>query len=198
LITNDIPPPAALVDLLRSVAGLGRALFDSAACSVALLDDDESTLTYVAAVGIGSAQIVGVHLPVNRGIAGWVASSGQPIGIADVSSDNRFDRAVAESTGYIPHAILAVPIESSRGDTLGVIQVLDPVTAPDRDDMSTLGMLSSHAELCIEAATLQRPGSPGSGSGELERLISELRDLRPSDQQTAGQLLGTFIAHTRR
>ena len=39
-----------------------------------------------------------VSIPVGRGIAGWVAMSGEAIRIADVASDSRFARDVAEAT----------------------------------------------------------------------------------------------------
>ena len=132
---------------------------------------DESHLTFVAASGAGADQIVGLRLPVNRGIAGWVVSSGQPIGIEDVRSDARFEMDVAMSTGYVPTSILAVPIEGT-GDTLGVIQLLDPAPSPDRQDMALLGLLSSHAALCVgvpvgspEPSTrpARRPGSRRGG-----------------------------------
>jgi hypothetical protein len=210
-VSVDSEPPTSLpgagfpprtVDLLRSVAGMGRALFGAAACSVALLNDAETQLTFVAAVGAGAEQIVGVQLPVSRGIAGWVASSGQPIRVADVQSDARFDRAVAESTGYVPRTILAVPLEGVRDDTLGVIQLLDPVASTDRDDMALLGLLSTHAEACLAMAASVPNGTDSSTvsgqSNDFEALLVELRNLRPDQRATAAQLVSTFIAYTRR
>jgi len=87
-----------------------RTLFDAAACSVALVDDAGATLVYVAASGEGAAEIVGVELPVTRGIAGWTAMSGQPIAVRDVETDARFARDVAEATHYVPASILAAPL----------------------------------------------------------------------------------------
>jgi signal transduction protein with GAF and PtsI domain len=200
---NDVPPKssdsAATVELLRSLAGLGRALFDAAACSVALLEPSETHLRYVAAVGVGADEIVGVRLPVNRGIAGWVVSSGQPIGVADVQSDVRFDKAVAESTGYVPRTILAVPLEGPEGDPLGVIQVLDPGQHGDRDDMTLLGVLAAHAERCLSVAgSGQEQRDTTAPSGDLDALVGDIRELKQADRDTAIQLLSTFIAHTRR
>lgn len=194
--------PPAQVELLRSLVGLGRLLFGSAACSIALLTEDESHLTYVAAAGEGADQIVGVLLPINRGIAGWVVSSGQPIGIADVQRDARFERAVAESTGYVPHAILAVPVEGSAGDTLGVIQVLDPAPSAERNDMTLLGLLSAHAQLCLEMATsaadLYDRAIGSTHATNIDDVLLEFRALRGEQQEAAAQLLSIFLAQTRR
>jgi GAF domain-containing protein len=59
-----------------------------------------------------------------QGIAGWVVQSGQPIAISDLANDPRFSREVAEQTGYVPQAILAVPVETPQR-MLGVISLLD-------------------------------------------------------------------------
>jgi GAF domain-containing protein len=181
--------------LLPTLAALGRALFGAAACSVALLDADETHLTYVAASGAGGDRIVGQRLPVSRGIAGWVVSSGQPIGVDDVRRDPRFDSAVAESTGYVPRSILAVPIEGD-GDTVGVIQVLDAAESPDRDDMALLGLLSEHAAACIGRPASADDATPK--STDVDALIAELRTLRVDEKDAAVQLLATFVAYTRR
>ena len=112
-------------DLTPSVAAV-RALFGAAACSCALVDPDGATLTFVAADGAGAAEIVGVSLPVSRGIAGWAVMSGQPIAARDVRADPRFARDVAESTQYVPESIMAAPMFDRDGETLGVVSVLDP------------------------------------------------------------------------
>ena len=115
---------AADPDLTASVAAV-RALFGAAACSCALVDEEGSSLTYVAADGEGAREILGVVLPVGRGIAGWAVMSGQPIAVRDVTADPRFARDVAEATHYVPISILAAPLFDDAGDALGVLSVLD-------------------------------------------------------------------------
>jgi signal transduction protein with GAF and PtsI domain len=187
--------------ILFSLAALGRALFSAAACSVALLNDAQTHLVFISASGEGADKIVGLQLAVNRGIAGWVVSSGQPIGLDDVRNDPRFDIEVATSTGYVPRSILAVPIEGID-DTIGVIQVLDPAPSTNRDDMATLAVLSGHAAHCVERASATAVRNDGSARPsappDLGALIAELHGLRADDRDTAVQLLATFVAHTRR
>jgi signal transduction protein with GAF and PtsI domain len=117
--------PGASPALGSAVEAL-RELFDAAACSLALVDAEEEGLLFVAADGAGEDRIVGVTVPVGRGIAGWAAMSGQPIAVRDVQTDARFARDVAESTDYIPDTILAAPLVGATGDILGVLSVLDP------------------------------------------------------------------------
>lgn len=129
-----------------------RHLFESAACSISLVDDEGAALVFVAADGAGAAQIVGQSVPVGRGIAGWAAMSGQPIAVSDVQADPRFARDVAESTSYVPRAILAAPLMGGEGDVLGVLSVLDPGVDETSDwVLRMLGTGASLVALLVEA-----------------------------------------------
>jgi hypothetical protein len=74
------------VQTVQSVTDLGRRMFGVAACSLALLEPDDEHLRFSATSGEGVAAVVGLRLPVSRGIAGWVVSSGQSIAIDDVAA----------------------------------------------------------------------------------------------------------------
>lgn len=136
-----------------------RALFNAAACSIALVDDDGTTLRFVASDGAGADEIVGVTIPVSRGVAGWAAMSGQPIAVRDVQADARFARDVAESTHYVPTAIHAAPMLDAEGEILGVLSVLDPVV--DEASDWTLHVLGTIAGLTAQLVTA---GAGASGS----------------------------------
>ncbi len=152
--------------LARSVEAV-RRLFGAAACSVALVDDDGGMLRFVASDGAGAAAIVGVTIPVSRGIAGWAAMSGQPIAVRDVQSDARFARDVAESTQYVPSSILAAPMMSADGEVVGVTSVLDPAVDETTDwTLDVLGTLASHVAMLLRDGAGSGAGSDaGSGAG---------------------------------
>lgn len=158
------PPDTARPDLVASVAAI-RSLFGAAACSCALVDDDDENLTFVAADGEGAAEIVGVRLPIGRGIAGWAVMSGQPIAVRDVQTDARFARDVAESTNYVPTSVLAAPLHDRDGEALGVIEVLDPTV--DQASDWTLAVLGT---LAVPVATLVTMGRRPPGADESSRL----------------------------
>jgi len=137
----------ARLEQLRTAAAAVRSVFAAAACSVAILDEPGERLEFVAADGAGAEAIVGTALPVSRGIVGWVAMSGQPIAVAEVESDARFARDVAESTDYVPSVILAAPLPGTGDDVLGVMELLDPARG---DGEAVLGALrGSAAELAV-------------------------------------------------
>jgi signal transduction protein with GAF and PtsI domain len=170
---------ATLEDVLGRSVQATRALFAAAACSVALVDDEGETLTYVVADGAGATEIVGVTIPVGRGIGGWAAMSGQPIAVRDVQSDARFARDVAESTNYVPSSILAAPLMSPDGEVIGVTSVLDASVDEASDwTLHVLGTLASQMALLVGAVRDAGPGTPGAAGldelgGEVLRVVSE-------------------------
>jgi signal transduction protein with GAF and PtsI domain len=152
---------------LGSCVEATRALFGAAACSIALVDDHGENLRFVASDGAGSDEIVGVTIPVSRGIAGWAAMSGQPIAVRDVQTDARFARDVAESTHYVPTAIYAAPMLDAQGEVLGVASVLDPVV--DETSDWTLHVLGTIAGLMAMVITATAVGT-SQGAPSLARL----------------------------
>lgn len=150
--------------LSRAVAAV-RELFDAAACSCALADPDGAAMHFVAADGAGSAEVIGLQVPVGRGLVGWAAMSGQPVAVRDVGTDARFARDIAESTGYVPTSVLAAPFFDNLGDVLGVLEVLDPgVSVPGNWALDVLGTLASMLPPVISAG----------GSSDAEVRFAEL------------------------
>ena len=79
----------------RSSATAATVL-DAQASSIALHDPATDQLVFVAAAGPASGDVVGLGIAATAGIAGYAFSTGQPLAIADVAQDPRFDRSVAE------------------------------------------------------------------------------------------------------
>ena len=142
--------PAGTDELLRSLTETARRLFGAAACSLALLSEDESELLYTIAAGEGADDVTGLRIPTSQGIAGWVVQSGQPIAISDLANDPRFSRELAEQTGYVPQTILAVPVETPQR-MLGVISLLDrDARRPGAEqDMALLSLFADQAALAL-------------------------------------------------
>jgi GAF domain-containing protein len=120
--------------LLQSIVDVARAIFGAQASSIFLLDRDNDELVFEAVSGEGEGDLVGMRIPSSTGIAGWVLVTGQPIVIDDLQQDPRFARQAAERTGYVPKALMAVPLVNGE-TTLGVLQVLDRA----RDRASSIG-----------------------------------------------------------
>jgi len=185
--------PVGHLELLRSITDTARALLGAAACSIALLDEDQEHLVFEVASGIGAEEVRGQRVPVDRGIAGWVVTTGQPIAIGDVQSDPRFAQDVAAATGYVPRVILAVPMETEDA-TIGVIEVLDP--SRDAADMGVLSTFARQAALAIVGSrsfadlgrALFEAAARASDDGDLSRALDEVAAESPGDVADASRL----------
>ncbi|TFH36834.1 MAG: GAF domain-containing protein [Anaerolineales bacterium] len=136
--------------LLQSIVDAAGQIFGAAAASIALVDYDQNMLEFVVAFGHGNRDVIGQRIPLDAGIAGYVVMTGQPIAIADVLQDPRFNQDFAKSTGYVPNSILATPLEWQER-VIGVMEVLDKIEAPrfDLRDMELLGLFARQASIAI-------------------------------------------------
>lgn len=142
--------PASNDELLQSIVEAAARIFGAAAASMALIDERAGELVFRVAYGAGSETVVGMRIPLDQGIAGYVANTGQPIAISNVQNDPRFSRGTAEKTGYVPKSILAMPLITDDR-VIGVIEVLDKIAAPSfgMQDMELLGMFARQAAIAI-------------------------------------------------
>ncbi len=142
--------PSTNLELLQSIVDTAARLFGAAAASVSLVDPSQETLEFKVATGVGREEVVGRRIPVDHGLAGYVAMTGQPIAVANVQQDPRFKQDFAKSTGYVPRSILATPLLYG-GQVIGVMDVLDKINAPSfgLQDMELLGVFAHQAALAI-------------------------------------------------
>ena len=137
-------------ELLRSVVEVARAIFGAKASSVLLLDEAANELVFEAVVGEGEDTLIGRRFPSGTGIAGWVLGTRQPLVLADVATDPRFSAEAAQSTGFVPNGIMAVPLLHGE-DALGVLEVLDrPADARFRvEEVDLLGLFGIQAAAAL-------------------------------------------------
>jgi len=133
--------------LLASIVETARAIFAAKASSIFLLDEDAEELVFEAVAGEGSDDLVGKRFPADTGIAGWVLATRQPLVLEDVQGDPRFRREAAESTGYVPKAMMAVPL-LYEDTALGVLSVLDRA----KDNRFTLAEMDLLSRFANQAA----------------------------------------------
>jgi PAS domain S-box-containing protein len=95
------------------------------ALSIALVDKQRHELVYEVAEGTGSDKIVGLRLPSNEGVSGWVMEHGEPALVPNANEDSRFSGHGDQRTGYNTQAIICAPLQI-KGEVLGTIQALNP------------------------------------------------------------------------
>jgi GAF domain-containing protein len=173
--------------LLHGTVEVARAIFGAKAASVFLLDEESDELVFEAVAGHGAGALTGMRFPASTGIAGWVLTTRQSLVIDDLSSETRFSREVAESTGYVPTNMMAVPLLAEER-ALGVLEVLDrpPDSRVKLAEVDLLGLFANQAAIALDLmqrARRARQALEGEGRlAPLARVAARLEE----DQSDAG------------
>jgi len=190
--------------LLQSIVDVARAIFNAKASSIFLYDEGTDELVFEAVAGEGAETLIGQRFPSSTGIAGWVLVTRQPLVIEDVTEDPRFSKDIAESTGYVPKGLMAVPLLHDE-ESLGVLEVLD---RPKRAqfslvEMDLLGLFANQAAIAL--SLLQRArraeavlGESGEEAGIVARLAETVQELDEERREVGLKLLGAVEEVLRR
>jgi GAF domain-containing protein len=182
-------------ELLQSIVEVARAIFRARASSVFLHDEESDELVFEAVAGEGAGELIGKRFPSSTGVAGWVLVTRQPLVVEELGTDPRFSREVAESTGFVPKGLMAVPLLHDER-ALGVLEVLDrpQEAAFSLKEMELLGLFANEAAIALDLlqgarrarALLEEEGTDASA---LARFSQRLTDAPPERRQAAERLL---------
>jgi GAF domain-containing protein len=180
--------PSSNHELLQSIVEAAARIFGAAAASIALVDEAGQHLEFKVSYspGVGNESVIGLRIPIDQGIAGYVAMTGQPLALSDVRNNALFNQSFAESTGYVPNCILATPLLHGER-VIGVMEVLDKLEAPSfgLEDMELLGLFANQAALAIyQSQQYERLGAA------LVRGLKQLLD--PATQAETAELLAAL------
>jgi GAF domain-containing protein len=181
--------------LLQSIVDVARAIFRAKASSILLLDEEADELVFEAAADPEAEALIGKRFPSSTGIAGFVLVSRQPLVIDDVLTDPRFSKETAESTGFIPKGLMAVPLLHEER-ALGVLEVLDrPQDSKfTLAEMELLGLFANQAAIALDLlqrARLAQAALAGEGDlSVLARVAESLERLRGEEDGSRAAALG--------
>ena len=177
--------------LLQATVEVARAIFGAQAASVFLLDEAADELVFEAVAGQGEGELIGLRFPAGTGIAGWVLTTRQPLVIDDLTADTRFSRQAAESTGYVPKNMMAVPLLVEER-ALGVLEVLDrpQETRVRLAEVDLLGLFAHQAAIALDLLQKARRAREAlAGEGRLAPLARIAGRLEEDDRGAALELL---------
>lgn len=162
--------------LLQLIVDATVSLFGAEAASIALLEREPDRLEFRVAGGAHGAEVVGMSVAPTEGIVGYVYSTGESVALSDITSDPRFDREVAERTGYVPRTIAAVPL-LSEDRVVGVLQALDKHAGESFSprDMELLAAFAAQAGAAIAGTRVQHD-LPTLLADSLSQLAPDLTD----------------------
>ena len=180
-----------LRELLQSIVQFARPIFPARAASVFLLDEEADELVFEAVAGEGASELVGRRFPSSTGIAGWVLVTRQPLVVDDLSEDTRFSQEAAESTGYVPSGLMAVPLIADDR-VLGVLEVLDRAR-DERFTLAGMDLLSLFAgQAAIALDLLLRVRRAESEDGAISRIAAALETAPEERRADALELLAAL------
>jgi GAF domain-containing protein len=190
--------------LLQSVVEVARAIFGAKASSIFILDEENDELVFEAIAGPGADTLIGQRFPSSTGIAGWVLVTRQPLVIEDVTEDPRFAKDIAETTGYVPKGLMAVPLLHEER-ALGVLEVLDRPHSSQFSlvEMDLLGLFANQAAIALDLLRRARRAeavlaASGEGADVVARLATTVEGLDDEQRAVALRMLAGLEEVLRR
>jgi PAS domain S-box-containing protein len=176
-----------LDDAIQIILNEATAALGAVIASVLLRPPGTEELFIHSAAGPGAEQLRGRRIPLDKSIAGFVASEGLPMLVEDAYNDHRFFPEVDSITGIKTRSIAAVPL-LVQDEAVGVVQVIcEEVGAFDLDDLETLQGLARSAAMAFENASL---------FGETQRQVRELLLLLRASEAASSTLAIETVLRT--
>ncbi|WP_263381857.1 GGDEF domain-containing protein [Granulicella arctica] len=124
--------------------------------SLLMVDEATQELYYAIAVGENAESLKGLRVPLGEGVAGWVASTGNPLVVPDVSLDPQWAAFAQSQPDLNIQSIACLPVRSENR-TLGVIQLLNSkLDLLSEYSISFLRILCDYAAIAIRNARSMR------------------------------------------
>jgi DNA-binding NtrC family response regulator len=175
-------------DALLGVAGerLAAALSCERA-TIWLIDAASNELVTRVAV---LPEVPALRQPLDRGIAGYVARTGECVRIDEAAKDPRFDPSADRVTGFTTRSMLVVPLrEDERAPIRGVVQLLNRFDgAFDEADLPYLEALAAQLARALDLTTLRSEDAAVPGvtlRGPFNRIIGRSPELAHVYEQIA-------------
>jgi len=145
-VARTLTTSLELEEILRAIMDKMANFFGPERWSLLMFDPVEKDLYYAIAVGEDSVSLRGLRVPLGQGVAGWVAATGNPLVVPNVSLDPHWSTFARNHPDLNIHSIACVPIRSGE-NTLGVIQLLN-----SKYSISFLRILCDYAAIAIQNA----------------------------------------------
>ncbi len=139
-------------ELLKIILEIALEITNADRGTVYLVDEEASEIWSKVLMG---DEITEIRLPIGKGIAGYVAQTGETINIKDAYQDPRFNPEVDMKTGYRTKTILCQPIKDKDGKIVGVFQLINKKDGFfTKRDEEMLNALAIHASIAIQNAKM--------------------------------------------
>jgi len=145
LVTSVFDLDHLLELIIESVTEVMKAR----ASSLLLLDKKTKKLYFQVATGEKKDDVRKFEVSMGKGIAGYVAKTGKPLLVQDVTKDSIWDKKISESIGFETKSIACVPMKISE-EVIGVVEIVDredgkPIRSEDMETLIAFANLAASA-----------------------------------------------------
>lgn len=146
-----------LDELMELVMEKAQMVMKAEASAVMIIDEVKNVLICPVALGEAGEKLKKIELPIDKGIAGWVAMNGEPLIIPDAYQDPRFNPKVDAETGFRTKSILAAPLKV-QDKIIGVAEAINRIDgkAFNEEDLDLFSTFCRQVALAIQNAQIHR------------------------------------------
>lgn len=150
---------------------------DAEAGSILLHNERDNTLLFRYVVGEKAAELTGVSIPSDHGLAGKVFQSGKPFLTNSPDKDRHHMSDLDIRLHFHTRNIVTVPLQYREGKPVGVMQILNKITGNfDGDDLGILEIISSVAASALENAKLHREARLAAIAGAVGEISHDMKN----------------------
>ncbi len=143
--------------VLDNTMELATKILDAQASTLMLIDAETNELVFDIPYGEKRELLRSYRMSMDEGIAGWVATQGEPVIVNEAATDQRFSKGTDVRTGFLTQSVICVPLQI-KDRTIGVLEALNKLSSEgfNDDDLRLLSTLAAQAASAIENASLYR------------------------------------------
>lgn len=143
LIAQELTRTLELNAVLNQTTQLAATVLKAQASTLFRVDDINQQLIFMIPKGEAASVLEEYRMPIDQGVAGYVATKGESLIVNDTQNHELFDSAVDSQTGFQTRNILCVPLRLQER-TIGVLEVLNKddeggFTEEDKEWLTTMG-----------------------------------------------------------
>jgi len=152
-INKEATDASGLENVLNLLVDRIAQLMSVGIVSLMLLAKNKSGLVMKIARGLDRGIVKNLKVKLGEGVSGWVAQTGQPLLIKDISKDPRFSKRNGK---YHNDSLLSVPLKL-QDKVIGVINVNNKINRDifNEEDLDTLNMIANLSTAAVVNASLK-------------------------------------------
>lgn len=121
-VSSDMIKEMELTSLLKYTMDEAARIINADRCTLYLVDDNTNELRSFIAQ---RAEVHEIRMPLGKGIAGFVAKTGELVNLEDAYKSPLFDPRTDKETGYRTRTVLCIPLKDRNSKIIGALQALN-------------------------------------------------------------------------